>query len=211
MRRQIKICGLARHEDVEAAIGFGADFLGFVVEAKSPRRLGVGNAARLARPAKGLVKTVAVTVNADDNLLADIINNMHPDYIQFHGDEDFGHLQNIKSKYDIGIIKAVKIADDKDLFVLAEFENICDYILLDAKPPKYASRAGGHGISFDWELLQGIKSKTPLILAGGLSVDNISSAKQTGIDFFDISSGLEARAGIKDHGKIKKFMEILHE
>ncbi|HHI88861.1 MAG TPA: phosphoribosylanthranilate isomerase, partial [Hellea balneolensis] len=81
------------------------------------------------------------------------------------------------------------------------------YILLDAKPPKGTKQAGGHGSGFDWSLLKGFDCESPLILAGGLSPDNIARARTTGIDFFDVSSGVEARPGVKDHAKIKAFMK----
>ena len=84
---RVKICGLTRPEDVQAAIRYGADYLGFIVEAKSKRKLSVSEAARLAGPAAGIIPRVAVTVNADDTLLTQIMSEMAPDYIQCHSDE----------------------------------------------------------------------------------------------------------------------------
>ena len=102
----VKICGLTRPEDVSCAIENGADFLGFIVEAKSKRCLSVSQAARLSLPAKGIVARVAVTVNADDELLSRIMEQMRPDYIQCHGDEDFLRVADIAAKFDVKTIKA---------------------------------------------------------------------------------------------------------
>ena len=85
------------------------------------------------------------------------------------------------------------------------------YILLDAKPPKGAAQQGGHGQSFDWNILKDFACSTPLILAGGLNPANIAQAKATGIKFFDVSSGVEASAGVKDHSLITQFMKAVHE
>jgi len=103
---RVKICGLTRPEDVAAAIGAGADYLGFIVEAKSPRKLLVAQAAKLSLPAKGITPRVAVTVNAKDDILSAIAALMQPDFIQLHGDETPARAAAIKSAYGIPIIRA---------------------------------------------------------------------------------------------------------
>jgi len=211
MNTQVKICGLKRPEDVEAALRYGADMLGFIVEAKSPRRLSVEQAAQLSRPAFGSAKRVAVTVNADEGLLDRICANMCPDYIQFHGDESPKTLRYISSFTGVAVIKAVTICEQADLEQVQAYAGCADYILLDAKAPKGETQRGGHGLSFDWNLLKGGTTKTPLILAGGLNLGNIKAAKATGIQFFDVSSGVEAAPGLKDHDKIQSFMKAAHE
>ena len=95
---KVKICGLTRAEDVQHAITFGADFLGFIIEANSSRRLTVAEAKPLFAPANGLAKRVAVTVNASDDLLNQISKDLEPDYVQFHGDETVDQLANISPK-----------------------------------------------------------------------------------------------------------------
>ncbi len=212
MTKKVKICGLTRPEDIEAAIRHGADMLGLIVEAKSPRALSVKQAARLSRPALGVAKRVAVTVDASEKLIKQIAKEMRPDILQMHGIENPKWLREVKNFTNLPIIKAVKIGQRADLSRIKAFENMADYILLDAKPPKSSNQQGGHGRSFNWDLLGGIKSKTPLILAGGLSQANIKAAKQianqVGINIFDVSSGLEATPGIKDHERIKAFMKL---
>ena len=208
---KVKICGLARTEDVEAALRYGADYLGFIVEAESLRRLSVDAAARLCRPAIGCAQRAAVTVDASEELLGRIANDMCPDILQMHGRETPKWLRVVKGFTGLRIIKAVQVRTKGDLEILRRFEGAADYILLDAKPPKGAAQQGGHGLSFDWNLLTGFKCKTPLILAGGLSLSNIKAAKATGIKFFDVSSGVEASAGVKDASLMHRFMKAAHD
>ena len=207
MRAYIKICGLTRPEDVQTALLYGADMLGFIVEAKSVRRLSVQEAAQIARPAFGCAKRVAVTVNADEDLIGRICVHMRPDYIQFHGDETPAYIKQIKERYNVGTIKALAIRDRDDLGHAKTFEDRADYILLDAKTPQGEIQRGGHGLSFDWALLKGFTCVAPLILAGGLNPDNIHTAKATGFDYFDVSSGVERMPGVKDPSRIQAFMK----
>jgi len=207
----VKICGLTRPQDIEAALLYGADMLGFIVEAKSSRRLSVSAAARLCRPAFGSAQRVAVTVDAPQEVLEKITRDMRPDILQMHGRENPKWLRVVKGFTGLPIIKAVQVRTKADLETAQQFEGAADYILLDAKPPKGAAQQGGHGLSFDWNLLKDFKCKTPLILAGGLSPSNIAQAKQTGIKFFDVSSGVEARAGVKDASLMRAFMKAAHE
>ena len=208
---KIKICGLTRAEDVETALLCGADMLGFIVEAKSTRRLSVSAAARLSRPAFGCAQRVAVTVDASEGVLETIASDMRPDILQMHGRESPKWLRVVKGFTGLPIIKAVQVRTKADLENARQFEGAADYILLDAKPPKGAAQQGGHGLSFDWSLLKDFKCETPLILAGGLSPSNIHTAKQTGIKFFDVSSGVEASAGVKDPSLMRAFMKAAHE
>ncbi len=211
MITQVKICGLTRPTDVQAALRHGADMLGFIVEAKSSRRLSVVEAARISRPAIGCAQRVAVTVNADEGLLERIASQMQPDFLQMHGDESPKWVRKAKALTGLPIIKAVAIRDRSDLGHIKAYEACADYILLDAKVPKGESQRGGHGLSFDWDLLRGFTCSTPLILAGGLNPQNIIAAKRTGIKFFDVSSGVEREPGVKDHEKIRAFMKAVHD
>ena len=115
MNTRVKICGLTRARDVEAAILHGADMLGFIVEAKSKRRLSVREAARIALPAKGIIPRVAVTVNADDETLSRIMSEMQPDYIQCHGDETPVRLADIANAY---VSKPSKLYPSQPVMIL---------------------------------------------------------------------------------------------
>ena len=202
MPAKVKICGLTRAEDVEASIRYGADMLGFIVEAPSKRRLSVASAARLTLPAKGIIPRVAVTVNADPQILSDIMTQMQPDYIQFHGDETPEHVAAIGMKYAVKTIKALPVSTKNDMISTMAFSGFADLMLFDARPPKSEDIRGGHGVSFDWNILRGAALPKTWLLAGGLNPDNVRAALKSGAPFLDVSSGVESAPGIKDHAKI---------
>ncbi|MGB0906444.1 MAG: phosphoribosylanthranilate isomerase [Maricaulaceae bacterium] len=212
MKTLVKICGLTRAQDVETAMLYGADFLGFIVEAASKRRLSVETAAQIALPARGLIPRVAVTVNADDDLLARIMAQMQPDYIQCHGDEPPKRVAEIAKTFNVKTIKAVPISTKTDMITAAEYA-LADFILYDAKPPKDGPKnipRGGHGTAFDWSLLRTSPTPKFYALAGGLKPENTREAiAATSAPMLDVSSGVEASAGIKDPAKIKAFMEAV--
>ena len=211
MKRRAKICGLARAEDVACAIAHGASFLGFIVEAPSQRRLTVSAAARLAKPAKDIIPTVAVTVNADDNLLSTIVTHMAPNYIQCHGDETPQRMAEIARKFNVKTIKACAIADDADMKAAEHFSGVADLILYDARPPAGSNVRGGHGISIDWDIIARAPTPKNFMLAGGLTPNTVRAAiAATCAPIVDVSSGVEAAPGIKDPDKIKAFMEAVN-
>lgn len=210
MTTQVKICGLTRAEDVEACIGQSVDFLGFIVAAPSPRRLSVAQAKPLFDAAKGLAKRVAVTVNADDDLLENIALTLKPEYVQFHGDESVDRLADIAKKYDFKIIKACPIASDADMKTAGEYSGIADIILFDAKPPKGSSVRGGHGLAIDWNIIRRAPTPKFYALAGGLNPDTVGEAiAMTNAPMVDVSSGVEIEPGVKDKRKIKAFMKTV--
>lgn len=184
----------------------GASFLGFIIGASSPRKISIAHAHSISSQIIDRIARVAVTVNASDELLGAIMTGMSPDYIQCHGDESPERVAEVHRLFKVKTIKAVKIKSKADLYTALSYENIADYILLDAKPPSDSKQQGGHGLSFDWRLLKGFKCETPLILAGGLSPENIKIATTTGIKIFDVSSGVETSPGVKDTTLIYNFM-----
>ena len=211
MITRVKICGLTRPEDVASAIEHGAAFLGFIVECPSKRRLSVKQAAALARPAKGLAARVAVTVNPDDDLIGRILTDMQPDYIQLHGDETPERTADIAKRCDLKntkIIKAVGVASDEDMKTSETYAGIADFILYDAKPPKGESVRGGHGIAIDWNIIANAPTPKLFAVAGGLNPKNVAEAiAATRAPIVDVSSGVEASAGVKDAAKIQAFMK----
>ena len=210
MTAKVKICGLTRDQDVEAAIACGASYLGFVVEANSPRKLTVLEAASLAAPAMGIIPRVAVTVNADDQLLYALRKYMAPDYIQCHGDEPPERVAEIARKYDVKTIKAVAISSASDMKTAEAYSGVCDFILYDAKPPKGADVRGGHGLAFDWNILKTAPLPKIWALAGGLTPDNVAEAmRRTNAPILDVSSGVEAGPRLKDALKIRAFMDAV--
>ncbi len=209
MRPLVKICGLTRPRDIASAIRYGADFCGFIVEAQSPRRLSLREAAKLSLPVKPIAKTVAVTVSPSVDLALNIAQTMRPDYLQIHGALSRAQAKAIKIQTGLPLIRALSIKTRGDLDAIAQWQAAADYILLDAAAPKGSAQAGGHGMAFDWSLLKNIRSTTPLILAGGLRPDNAKAARATGFTFFDVSSGLEQNPGVKDPDKIAAFMKSI--
>ena len=208
MTPKVKICGLTRAQDVEAAIRYGADFLGFIVEAKSARKLTTAEAARLAAPAKGIIPRVAVTVNADDALLSRIMTEMVPDYIQCHGDETPERLADIAARFKVKNIKAVAIATPTDMIKADAYAGAADFMLYDAKPPKGETIRGGHGLSFDWNILTSAPLPKLWALAGGLTPENGRvAATKTKAPILDVSSGVESAAGIKDALRIEALIK----
>ena len=208
MQTGVKICGLTRPEDVESAIRYGASFLGFIVECPSKRRLSVAQAARLSAPARGIIPRVAVTVNPDDDLIDRILTEMQPDYIQLHGDETPARAAEIARK--CRLIKAVGIASDDDMKLAETYAGLADFILYDAKPPKNEAIRGGHGIAIDWNIIASAPTPKTFAVAGGLNPENVAAAiTATRASIVDVSSGVEASAGVKDALKIAAFMKAI--
>lgn len=203
-----KICGLTTPDAVDAALAGGARFLGFVVFPPSPRHIAPADAARLADRARGKADIVAVTVNADDALLADIRDTLKPDWIQLHGNESPARVRAAKAYAVRGVIKALPIREAEDLAAVEAFADAADMLLFDAKPPKDASRPGGWGEAFDWTLLKGAAISRPWLLSGGLTPANVRAAvSASGAGAVDVSSGVESAPGVKDNALIARFLE----
>ena len=209
----IKICGLSTFEAVDAVIAGGATHAGFIFFKKSPRHLPVALAQQLAlRANAGGLKTVAVTVDADDDYLDDIVGTMRPDVLQLHGRETPERVLAIKARYGLPVMKALAISETSDLQKLKPFMGKADRFLLDAKPPKEAVLPGGNAVSFDWNLVTHLAGKVDYLLAGGLDASNareaISIANPPGLD---ISSGVESAPGVKDVAMIAAFLKAARD
>ncbi|MBY6136181.1 phosphoribosylanthranilate isomerase [Nocardioides marinus] len=204
---RVKICGLKTPQDVAAAAAAGAAYAGFVFFAKSPRHVTIAEAAALAIDAPvGLCK-VALTVNATDAELDAITDAVPLDMLQLHGKEAPQRVAEVRARYGLPVMKAVGIADASDLPQIAEYEQVADQLLIDAKPPRDAVLPGGNGLAFDWRLLAGRKYwQKPWMLAGGLTPDNVAEAiRMTGTRQVDVSSGVESAPGQKDAALIDAF------
>ncbi len=204
----IKICGVKTIEVAQAAIEGGATHIGFIFFRRSPRNITPAKAAEIASHIKNKIKTVVVTVNADDELLNEITSLFSPDYIQLHGSETPERAREIKRKFGLKIIKAISVREQKDIFAADEFKDIADHILFDAKPNADSKLPGGNAISFDWKILSRFKPEYEYILSGGLTSENVKTAiKLTGTRFVDVSSGVESSPGNKDISMVKSFIE----
>jgi len=204
----IKICGLKTPETLEAAIAAGADWVGFVFFAKSPRHVSLDEAKALGQIVGSRAKKVALSVDADDVALADIEKALTPDFHQLHGHESPERVAAIRAKFGRPVIKAIGIADAADLEAARTYETAADWLLLDAKPPKNAELPGGNGLPFDWHLLSGLDLQKPFMVSGGLDPSNVGTAiaisHPAGVD---VSSGVETAPGVKDPAKIRAFIE----
>lgn len=207
MSLEIKICGLSTPETLDAALGVGADMVGMVFFPPSPRHVDLSTAGALAAKARGRARIVALTVDADDAALADIVAAIHPDMLQLHGKESPELVAAIRARFKLPVMKAVGIATAADLAALAAYEGVADRLLLDAKPPKDAVLPGGNGVPFDWNLLAGLDLSIPYMLSGGLDPENVRDAVQRLHPFgVDVSSGVERAPGVKDIARIAAFI-----
>lgn len=202
----VKICGLATAATMEAALDAGADMVGLVFFAKSPRFVGLDHAQELAALARDRAKIVALTVDAGDDLLAAIVGVVGPDMLQLHGRETPQRAATIKQTYGLPVMKAIGVSEAADFDRALAYEGAADWLLIDAKPPKDAVLPGGNGRPFDWRLAQGFKPRIPWLLSGGLDAGNVAEAiALSGARGVDVSSGVERAPGVKDERKIAAF------
>lgn len=197
-RTRIKICGITRAQDRDAAIVAGADALGFVFYPPSPRYIEPARAAALVAGMPAFVNRVGLFVNAAAAEVSAVLEQVPLDLLQFHGDEDAAYCRQFGRPW----IKAARVRPGLDLLEFAAaFEGACG-LLLDAFVDGY----GGGGDVFDWSLIPP-SLPLPVILSGGLNPDNVASAIRAVRPWaVDVSSGVEAAKGIKDAEKISRFI-----
>ncbi len=203
----VKICGLTSPQAVSDAVAAGARYLGFVFFPRSPRHVGLADAALLTRAVPTGIAKVALTVNADDAFLDALLADIPIDILQLHGQESPERVREIRARTGLPVMKAVGIAEAADLDALDRYASVSDQLLVDAKPPKDASIPGGNGVRFDWRLLTGRVWSRPWMLAGGLTPENVAQAVHlTGAQQVDVSSGVESAPGKKDPARLQAFM-----
>ena len=203
----VKICGLSTRETLDVALDAGADMVGFVFFPPSPRHLSLETARDLGKLAKRRASKVALTVDADDATLANIVEALQPDILQLHGSESVARLRDIKQKFGLPVMKAIAVATPADLASLPGYAAVADRILFDARAPKEATRPGGLGAVFDWHVLENLDSKLPFMVSGGLHAGNVADAvRVTCAGGVDVSSGVESSPGHKDPEMIRAFI-----
>ena len=208
----IKICGISTSETADAVISGGATHLGMIFFEKSPRNVSLEQAQILSSHVGNRVTKVAVTVNADTDFLDQIVEHVSPDVLQLHGSETPEHVQRVKDRFGLPVIKALAIGAREDLEKVKPYMNIADLFLFDAKPPKGSDLPGGNGVAFDWEIMDDIPENVPYMLSGGLNSENIVEAiERTGTKGIDISSGVETAPGVKDVKLIEDFLDRLNK
>jgi phosphoribosylanthranilate isomerase len=203
----VKICGLSTRETLDVALQAGADMVGFVFFPASPRHIGLNTARDLGRQAKGRALKVALTVDADDATLANVVEALQPDILQLHGKETVARLRDIKQTFGLQVMKAIAVETQADLAALPGYAAVADRILFDARAPAEATRPGGLGAVFDWHVLENLDLKRPFMVSGGLHAGNVPEAiRVSRAGGVDVSSGVERAPGVKDPEMIRAFI-----
>ncbi|WP_292662789.1 phosphoribosylanthranilate isomerase, partial [Mesorhizobium sp.] len=167
-------------------------------------------AGRLREAARGKAKAVAVTVDASDVFLDEIVDKMQPDMLQFHGAETPGRVAEVKARYGLPVMKALPVSEAADLERVKPFIGIADRFLFDAKPPKGSELPGGNGLAFDWRVLAGLDAGVDYMLSGGLNAGNIGDAlRLANPPGIDVSSGVESAPGVKEPALIEQFFRAV--
>ncbi|MRI64385.1 phosphoribosylanthranilate isomerase [Ornithobacterium rhinotracheale] len=202
---KLKVCGLTQMEQIQELMALGVDYLGFIFYPKSPRY--VLNHLSLEKIAEiPFSQKVGVFVNEDLAQLLKIVNTANLNFLQLHGDEDEMYLQNLRDKLnpEVKIIKVCRVGESLNL--PKNHQNI-DFLLFDTDSKAY----GGTGKTFDWQLLNQVKTYQKYFLSGGVSLDNLAQAKNLNPKPFalDVNSKFEVAPGIKDFDKIKELIKKL--
>lgn len=204
-----KICGLSSEAAVDAVVAGGAAYVGFVFYPPSPRAVTPARAGELCAAVPAAMTRVALFVDADDAAIEAVLAAAPIDLLQFHGAESPERVAEVKHRFRRPVMKAVAIAGPDDLALAARYEEAADLLLFDAKPLPTATRPGGNGLAFDWQLIAGREWRLTWMLSGGLTAELLPEAVRiSGAGIVDVSSGVESAPGRKDTGKIRAFLEV---
>jgi phosphoribosylanthranilate isomerase len=196
---KVKICGFTEPNNARDAALAGVDAIGLVFYDKSPRNVDIQTAQKIIEALPPFINRVGLFVNANPNFIDEILCEVPLDTLQFHGDESVLDC----AQYQMPFIKSLRVKPDTNVKEIAENFSSASALLLDSFSP---SSYGGTGESFDWSLAC-VKISLPIILAGGLTVDNVADAiKQVNPYAVDASSGVESAPGVKDIDKIEAFI-----
>jgi len=209
---QAKICGINSRDAVRESIDGGADFVGLVFYPRSPRAVTAIEAAQLVHGIPDHVGKVGLFVDLGDDMMTAILSQVSLDLLQLHGAETPARVQEIRQLTNIPVMKAIRVATERDITEANSYVDVADRILFDAKAPPDMKGAlpGGNAVTFDWNLLAGRKWPCPWMLSGGLHAGNVASAIATsGTPSVDVSSGVESSPGIKDSARIREFLTIV--
>ena len=199
---RVKICGLNPARDVQLCIDLKINFLGFVFYEKSPRNINLTDIKILSEYNKQKSSFVAVTVDpTNDFIEKNLLDNFK--YIQLHVSETKDRIDEIKKRYNLKIIKAIKVRKKKDIDKYKEFTS-ADIILFDTPGMEKS-------FEFPKELINNLPKGNNFALAGSISENNVENIIKLGVNFFDLSSNLEDRLGYKNHQKIKNFINKINE
>jgi phosphoribosylanthranilate isomerase len=199
---KVKICGITNYEDAVAAVGMGADLLGFNFYPESPRYIPPEKATEIINKLPAFIDICGVFVNAPFKQIRETMDICPLNWVQLHGNETPKFCRLFLS-FNVKTMKALRIKTQKDIKKAENY--FTDAILLDAlSPEKY----GGTGLTFDWNIIGHISKR--VFLAGGINPDNAVAAVELGVYGIDVCSGIESEPGKKDHKKMKKLFENIH-
>ncbi|MGA7802470.1 MAG: phosphoribosylanthranilate isomerase [Gammaproteobacteria bacterium] len=200
MRTRVKICGITRSEDGVAAANLGADAIGLVFHPHSPRAVGIDQAKAIVAALPPFVTVVALFVDAPTERIRSVLDAVPVDLLQFHGAEPAAACVGYGRRY----IKAISMRPGLEVAAAMAEHPAAAAFLLDAFHPAVA---GGSGERFDWNRVPGERLQ-PIVLAGGLDPDNVPEAVRRVRPYgVDVSSGVESTKGVKDHIKLRQFIE----
>jgi phosphoribosylanthranilate isomerase len=202
-RTRIKFCGITRIEDAAAAVALGVDAIGLILVPGSPRELTLQRAAVIRTSLPPLISAVVLLRNPDATLVRLVLRELQPELLQFHGEESAEFCDSFGVRY----VKAIAMRNaGAPVGELIRSYAGASALLFDGHQ---AGALGGQGASFDWHRLAGVSAQ-PMMLAGGLSADNVGEAIRIAQPFaVDVSSGIESAPGLKDSGKMADFVSAV--
>ena len=207
-RTRVKICGITHVEDALNALNAGADAIGLVFYAASPRCVTIAQAQAIVAALPPFISVVGLFVNATTAEIQSVLSQVRLDIIQFHGDETPEHCEQVCAQINLPYYRAIRVKPDTNLLQYAIDFKAAKALLLDT----YSEQAyGGTGHAFDWNLIPKNLTK-PVILAGGLVPENVADAiKQVRPYAVDVSGGVEITKGLKDAAKMLAFMQAVNK
>lgn len=208
VRTRVKMCGTTRLEDALAAVRYGVDALGFIMYPQSPRYITPGNVRLIADQLPPFLDRVGVLVNERIETAVQLVDAGGFSYLQLHGSESAHYCREMKQALPhLKIIKAFRVGNQSRQEEFEPYEECVDGFLLDTY---VKGEKGGTGEMFDWSLVAKLNLKCHVILAGGLSPENIVSAIQTVRPYcVDVNSGVETEPGKKNHGRLRQIMALI--
>lgn len=209
-RTRIKMCGLTRIKDVEVGLSHGLDALGFIFYEKSPRNVPPDFVRDVVANIPPFVDCVGVFVDRNREEVEEIVEYCGLSHAQLHGKEDPKYCERIERiASPCHVLKAFRVGEKSKSADFSPYDEVVHGYLLDTY---MKGNAGGTGKTFDWRIIERLNLKRPVILAGGLSPENVLEAIETVAPFgVDVNSGVEIAPGIKDHDKISEFVHKVRQ
>ncbi len=204
-RTRIKMCGMTREKDIEAGIAQGLDALGFIFYEKSPRNVFPDFVRSVVAKMPPFIDCVGVFVDRDRKEVEEIVEYCGLSHAQLHGKEKPKYCERVERfASPCRVVKAFRVGTESKSTDFTPYNDVVHGFLLDTY---IKGNAGGTGETFDWSIIERLKLQRPMVLAGGLSPDNVEEAiKSVGPFGLDVNSGVEIEPGIKDHSKLKEFV-----